>query len=147
MDLPLLWQIKKLPVTATLTAAVIVAVTFLPAAVCFRRIPDDLRIRTDQQIITPAFQLFAFGSVQHFVVFPVVSNPHTVYILHKIVLKSHRYKKYSIGRIKLRCWIYNLRYHRYIYINRKGNINIYKNSSGTPYNHGKPQKFQINASK
>ena len=147
MNLPLLWETEELPFTAALFAAVIMPVHLFPTAVLLRRIPDDLRIRTDQQIITPALQLFAFGSVQHFVVFPVVSNPHTVYILHKIVLKSHRYKKYSIGRIKLRCWIYNLRYHRYIYINRKGNINIYKNSSGTPYNHGKLQKLQINASK
>ena len=59
MDLPLLWETKKLPFTATLFATVIMSVHLFPTAVLLRSIPDDLRVRTDKKIISPTFKLFA----------------------------------------------------------------------------------------
>ena len=50
MDLPLLWETKKLPFTATLFATVIMSVHLFPTAVLLRSIPDDLRVRTDKKI-------------------------------------------------------------------------------------------------
>ena len=66
MDLPLLWEIKKLPFTATLFATVIMSVHLFPTAVLLRSIPDDLRVRTDKKIISPNAQAFRHLSSQEF---------------------------------------------------------------------------------
>ena len=63
VDAPLLWKIKKLPLSATLLAAVIMAVRMLPAVLLSWRIPDDLRIRAHEQVIAPALQLFSTGGI------------------------------------------------------------------------------------
>ena len=60
MNLPLFGKTEKLPFTAAFFAAVVVAVPVFPSSVFPRRIPDDLGIRTDQNIISPAFQFFPF---------------------------------------------------------------------------------------
>ena len=51
-------EIEKLPLTATLGAAVIVTVLFLPSLVVVGSIPDDLGVGTHQVVLAPAFQLF-----------------------------------------------------------------------------------------
>ncbi len=60
MDGPLLGKIKKFPLPAALGAAVVMAVHFAPAALGLRRVPDDLRIGTDEKIISPALELSPF---------------------------------------------------------------------------------------
>ena len=72
---PLLRQIKKLPVSAALGAAVIVSVQLLPALV-LRGVPDDLRIRPPQDIRTPALQLLPITRIQYFIVSPSICNLH-----------------------------------------------------------------------
>ena len=57
-DLPLFGKIEKLPLSAALTASVIMAVHFPPARKVLRRIPDDLGVRPHQEIISPALQFF-----------------------------------------------------------------------------------------
>src|SRR5699024_1883985 len=76
MYFPLLGKIKKFPFTAAFFAPVIMSVAVFPPAFSFRRVPDDLGIRTDQDIFSPALQLLPAGGVQDFVFFPVICNPH-----------------------------------------------------------------------
>ena len=71
-NLPLLRQIKKLPFAAALAAAVIVAIHFFPAFVFFGGIPDNLRVRADQQVVPPALQFFALGAVYYFIIVPFI---------------------------------------------------------------------------
>ena len=75
-DGPLCGQIKKLPLSAALIAAVVVAVLLLPFRQGAGRIPYDLGIRTHQQILSPALQLFAAGAVNNLIILPIVSKPH-----------------------------------------------------------------------
>ena len=58
-DLPLFREIEEFPFTAAFFTAVIVCVRMFPAFVCARCIPDHLRIRTNQDVLPPAFQLFS----------------------------------------------------------------------------------------
>ena len=76
MEIPLLRKIKKLPFAAALFAAVIMCVHVFPAPAYLWGIPDNLRIRTDQGVFAPALQLFTTGSINYFVFFPVICNPH-----------------------------------------------------------------------
>ena len=75
-DGPLLGQIEEFPLASTTVASVIMAVHPLPSLVPLRRIPDNLGIRPDKQILAPALQLFTFGAVYYFIIFPAVSYPH-----------------------------------------------------------------------
>ena len=63
VDAPLLWKVKKFPLSATLLAAVIMAVRMLPAVLLSWCIPDDLRVRAHEQVIAPALQLFSAGGI------------------------------------------------------------------------------------
>ena len=76
INAPLLRQIKELPLPTTFCASVIMAVHFFPASVLLLGIPDHLRIRTNQQIISPAFQLLSCGTVDNLVIFPLICNKH-----------------------------------------------------------------------
>ena len=56
---PLFRQIKKFPLAPAFAAAVVMAVHVFPAFMALRGIPDNLRVRPDQQISAPSFQFFA----------------------------------------------------------------------------------------
>ena len=75
MDAPVIGQIEKLPFSAALFAAVIMGVGLFPFF-SPGGVPDDLRIRTDQPVLSPPLELFSPGSIDYFVIFPCVSNPH-----------------------------------------------------------------------
>ncbi len=75
-DRPLVRQMKKFPFAAALCAAVVMTVFLFPAGVFVGRVPDDLGIRPYKEIVSPAFQLFAAGGVEYFIISPVVCNPH-----------------------------------------------------------------------
>ena len=76
MEIPLLREIKEFPFTAAFFASVIMGVHVFPSTAYLRSVPDHLRIRTDQSVFPPAFQFFSTGSVNYFVFFPVICNPH-----------------------------------------------------------------------
>ena len=59
----------------------IMAVFLFPAGIFAGGIPDDLRIGTHEKIISPAFQLFSAGCIQHFIIFPLICDPH-IFIPH-----------------------------------------------------------------
>ena len=81
MDAPFLGQIEKFPFAAALGAAMIMADLLFPAGIFAGGIPDDLRIGTHEKIISPAFQLFSAGGIQHFIIFPLICDPH-IFIPH-----------------------------------------------------------------
>ena len=76
-DGPLIGKVKKFPLSASLAAAVIVAVGMAPSPVLFRSIPDDLGVGAHQQVVSPALQFFALGTVNYFIIFPLVCKPHS----------------------------------------------------------------------
>jgi len=76
MKIPLLGKIKKLPFSAAFFASVIMGVHIFPAPAYLWGIPDNLRVRTDQDIFSPAFQFFSAGGVNYFIFFPLICNPH-----------------------------------------------------------------------
>ena len=53
---PLLRQIEEFPFSAAFFAPVVVTVPVLPAGVGLGGVPDDLGVRTDQEIISPPFR-------------------------------------------------------------------------------------------
>ena len=75
-DTPLLGQSEKFPFASAFGASVIVTAVLFPSVMFLRRIPDHLRIRTDQKIVSPALQFFFAGGVDHLVVFPVICYEH-----------------------------------------------------------------------
>ena len=75
-NLPLLRQIKELPLTTAFGTAMIMSIHLSPTLMFLRRIPDDLRIRAHQEIASPAFQLLTCGTVNDFVIFPVICYEH-----------------------------------------------------------------------
>ena len=74
--LPLLRQFIFDPTAAAGYGASVYAIRMLPRGMHGGTLPDDLRIRTDQDIIPPPFQTFAVRGVQQFIFFPLISNPH-----------------------------------------------------------------------
>ena len=58
--------------SAAFGTAVIMSIHFSPTLMFLRCVPDDLRIRTHQEIASPAFQLLTRGTVNDFVIFPVI---------------------------------------------------------------------------
>ena len=77
-DLPGFRKFDFTPAPAARLTAVIAGVAGIPAFVCARRRPDCLGIRTDEEKITPAFELFPFRTVYQFKVLPLIRNPHTL---------------------------------------------------------------------
>src|SRR5699024_12418440 len=77
-DGPLLRKIPEFPFSSALFTPVVMTVRLLPAGQCARCIPDDLGIRAYQLVRAPAFQLFSFGSIQYFIISPVVGDPHKI---------------------------------------------------------------------
>ena len=61
MDAPFVRKLKEFPLAAALCAAVIVSVYPVPAGVFFGSVPNDLWIRTKQNIISPALQFLPAG--------------------------------------------------------------------------------------
>ena len=53
MDRPLVRQMEELPFSAALGTSVVMTVFLLPALMLVGRLPDDLGIRTDENIISP----------------------------------------------------------------------------------------------
>ena len=86
--IPLMGQIKELPFTASLGAAVIVCVHLAPSWLCLRCIPDYLRIRTDKEIFSPSLQFLSAGSINYFVFFPAICYPHFIFTSFSII--SHK---------------------------------------------------------
>ena len=77
----------------------IMAVFLFPAGIFAGGIPDDLRIGTHEKIISPAFQLFSAGGIQHFIIFPLICDPHiflsflrTLFAHAEFVSSAHRHK-------------------------------------------------------
>ena len=64
------------PAAASLFRAVVMGVSFSPTGMLPRRIPNNLRIRADQQNISPPFQLFPGRGVQHLISGPILSDSH-----------------------------------------------------------------------
>ena len=82
MEIPLLGQIKKFPLAAALGAAVIMCIHLAPSRLCLGGIPDYLRVRTHKEIVSPSLQLLAAGSINYFIFFPAICNPHnSVYLI------------------------------------------------------------------
>ena len=73
---PLFRKIKKFPFSAAFFTSMIVPVHFFPAGMFFLCIPDHLWVGTNQKIFSPSFQFFTFRSVNYFIIFPTVCNPH-----------------------------------------------------------------------
>ena len=76
--LPHLRKREEFPLTAPFVATVIVCIRFLPAVMLPLRIPQNLRVRTNQKKIAPAFQFLLIRSINYLIVFPLISNPHTI---------------------------------------------------------------------
>ena len=53
MDRPFIRQMEELPFSAALGTSVVMTVLLLPALMIVGRLPDDLGIRTDENIISP----------------------------------------------------------------------------------------------
>ncbi len=70
---PLLREIIGLPLSASFIASEVMSIKLLP----FRRyllcIPYNLRIRSKQDIASPALQLLPFRGIYNFIIFPSVS--------------------------------------------------------------------------
>ena len=82
MEIPLLGQIKKFPLAAALGAAVIMCIHLAPSRLCLGGIPDYLRVRTHKEIVSPSLQLLTTGSINYFIFFPAICNPHnSVYLI------------------------------------------------------------------
>ena len=72
---PLLRQIEEFPLSAAFAAAVIMCVRMLPR-LSVTRLPDDLRVRPDQHILSPALELLAVRGVHHFIFLPSIGKIH-----------------------------------------------------------------------
>ena len=76
-DLPLFGQTAAvLPLTTALIGAVVDGVCLGPERALLGRLPHHLRVRPDQQRLTPAFQPVAVGGIQQLVVFPCICRAH-----------------------------------------------------------------------
>ena len=75
-DLPGFGQIEEIPAPSALFAPVIMSVRRFPFFPAGRRLPDDLRVWADENIVSPALELFAIPCIKYVIVFPVVGNPH-----------------------------------------------------------------------
>ena len=53
MDRPFIRQMEELPFSAALGTSVVMTVFLLPALMIVGRLPDDLGIRTDENVISP----------------------------------------------------------------------------------------------
>ena len=76
MNLPLLRETEKFPFAAAFFASVIVSISGFPSLVCLWSVPDDLRVRTNQDIISPSLKFFTAGCIYNFVVFPLMYLSH-----------------------------------------------------------------------
>ncbi len=76
LNMPFFRQVKKFPFTAAFITSVVMTVSFFPAAVALRRIPDYLRIQAYKQVFSPAFQFFSGRGINDFIIFPVFGYPH-----------------------------------------------------------------------
>jgi len=72
------------PAASAAFGAAVHAVRLIPHRMLFRRMPDHLRIRTDKDILAPAFQTLSLGSIQKFIINPTVVLKH---LLHRFSLE------------------------------------------------------------
>ena len=79
MNGPLFRQIKKFPFSAAFFTSVIMCIVFAPSFFCFRCIPDDLWVRTYEEIFSPSFQFLTLGTINHLIIFPVLCYPHCLF--------------------------------------------------------------------
>ena len=75
---PALRQLILIPVSAAGGRAMIPSLCVAPAAIRTRRLPDRLRIRSHQNLLSPAFEFFSAAAVQQLIIFPTVRDPHTL---------------------------------------------------------------------
>ena len=76
LNAPFVRQLEKFPFAASFGASVVMAVHFSPPGMFFWRIPDNLWVRPDKQIVPPPLQFFTGGSIDYFIVFPIFGCPH-----------------------------------------------------------------------
>ena len=79
-DLPAFGHGVLLPAAPAALAADITGVAGMPVFIPARRIPDCLRVRTDQIHVAPAFELLAPRTVEQLIVSPVAGNPHILFV-------------------------------------------------------------------
>ena len=78
-DLPLFGQTALvLPLAAALIGAVINSICLCPQGALLGRFPHHLRVRADEDGLTPALQTVAVGGIQQFIVFPGICRAHSV---------------------------------------------------------------------
>ena len=78
-DLPLFGQTALvLPLAAALIGAVINSICLCPQRALLGRFPHHLRVRADEDGLTPALQTVAVGGIQQFIVFPGICRAHSV---------------------------------------------------------------------
>ena len=75
MDLPAFRQMMLCPVAAAGVGADITGIITLPFGSGTGGIPDDLRIRADQNLVPPTFQTFTGSGIQNLIFFPSIGNP------------------------------------------------------------------------
>ena len=80
-DGPLIRKTEKLPFSSTLLAAVVMAVQMFPFLSLFWGVPDDLRVGTKKDILSPSFQFLAAGGVQNLIIFPIICYPHSLRVI------------------------------------------------------------------
>ena len=71
-------KMGKFPFASAFAAPVIITIPLFPARMPLLRAPNHLGIRPDQEIISPALQLFSVRGVQNRVIFPVICSPHVI---------------------------------------------------------------------
>jgi len=76
MNRPFIRQAEKFPFAAALGTSVVMTVFLFPSLMVVGRFPDDLRVRTHQNVISPTLQFLSAGRIQHFIIFPIICNPH-----------------------------------------------------------------------
>ena len=73
---PLIRKIKKFPLSASFTAAVIMTILFFPGGIRVGSVPYNLGIWPYQQVFSPSLQLLASGAVDDFIIVPFICKPH-----------------------------------------------------------------------
>jgi hypothetical protein len=63
------------PMASTGIGTDIPGIITFPFSRAVRGTPDNLRIGTYKNILTPSFKTFTICSIQHFVLFPFIGNP------------------------------------------------------------------------
>ena len=74
-NLPPLGQLMVRPVSAAGIGADIAGIVLFPLGGGMGRAPDDLGIRANQNVFSPALQALAVRGIQHLIILPLIRNP------------------------------------------------------------------------